>query len=1000
MLMYAIHPVVKRAASAAFLLSLLVACQDTQTPTAPLDLHPRLTQVATNPVVNSLADPGTGTCDDTECTLREAIAFASSGATITFAPAVIGTITLGDYLYLNQSLIISGPGADNLAISGGNSKSLFWLTAGNSSISGLTLTNAYYSLGSGGGAVLVSNAGTGLTLSHCAITNSNGGAYGGAVRVSNGTVTVSSCTLSGNTASSGAAIIVFAGTTRILNSTISGNTGSSAVDAIEGTVVIDHSTIAGNSAIGAYSSYTSYPVSVKGSIIWGNGTADVSAGQDNAFTSLGYNLLGTDGDGWVDFGHDFTATGDQTGVTDAKLGSLALNSPGTTQTRALLAESPAIDAGVCTDFSGATLTADQRGVSRPQGSNCDIGAYELVASGATTPTFVFNLSTLPAKTFGDGGFSVVSYATTNSTGAITFATGTGSVGCSVTSGGMVSITGAAINPNACILEASLGADVTYTSAGPISQSFNIAKAAGSVTINNIPSSATVGGSFTPTYTKLGDGTATTASNSTGICTVTSGVVDYIAAGTCLLQASVTAGTNHLAATGTEQSFTVALTAPTFSFDLSGLAAKTYGDGSFSVAGDASTNSSGAVTFATGAGSVGCSATSAGTVTISGAAVDPSHCIIEATLAADATYGGAGPISQSFNIAKAAGSVTINNIPSSGTVNGSFTPTYTKLGDGTASTVSHSTGVCTVTSGVVNYIAEGTCLLQASVTAGTNHLAASGTEQSFSISLQEPTFTFDVTGITKTYGDADFSVAGYVTTNSSGAVTFAIGSSSTGCSVTSAGMVTITASAVDPAHCVIAATLAADGTYSGSGPYEDGFNIARAAGSVSINNMPASAVVGGNFTPAFARLGDGTASVVSLTEAVCTVSGGVVTFNAAGTCTLQPSVTEGANYLAATGSQQSVTVTVPGVFASSCTYTIHPKNDQRLVTVTWENADPGVTQIQVVDGRTITRQLAPTTTGSWSTNVKTGVPSYGLWGGAARRDTSTILVVAGTACTAQ
>ena len=44
---------------------------------------------------------------------------------------------------------------------------------------------------------------------------------------------------------------------------------------------------------------------------------------------------------------------------------------GLTQTHALLSGSPAIDAG------NTTLTADQRGVSRPQGAAADIGAFEL-----------------------------------------------------------------------------------------------------------------------------------------------------------------------------------------------------------------------------------------------------------------------------------------------------------------------------------------------------------------------------------------------------------------------------------------------------------------------------------------------------------------------------------------------------------------------------------------------------------------------------------------------
>ncbi|HSB00776.1 MAG TPA: choice-of-anchor Q domain-containing protein, partial [Anaerolineales bacterium] len=64
---------------------------------------------------------------------------------------------------------------------------------------------------------------------------------------------------------------------------------------------------------------------------------------------------------------------------DPKLGVLADNG-GPTQTMALLPGSPAIDAG---DAASCPAT-DQRGISRPQGGGCDIGAFEYVA--LTTPT--------------------------------------------------------------------------------------------------------------------------------------------------------------------------------------------------------------------------------------------------------------------------------------------------------------------------------------------------------------------------------------------------------------------------------------------------------------------------------------------------------------------------------------------------------------------------------------------------------------------------------------
>jgi hypothetical protein len=67
---------------------------------------------------------------------------------------------------------------------------------------------------------------------------------------------------------------------------------------------------------------------------------------------------------------DFTVGGDLQN-TDPLLGPLADNG-GPTKTLALLQGSPAIGAG-----SNATCpSTDQRGVPRPQGANCDIGAFE------------------------------------------------------------------------------------------------------------------------------------------------------------------------------------------------------------------------------------------------------------------------------------------------------------------------------------------------------------------------------------------------------------------------------------------------------------------------------------------------------------------------------------------------------------------------------------------------------------------------------------------------
>jgi hypothetical protein len=97
-----------------------------------------------------------------------------------------------------------------------------------------------------------------------------------------------------------------------------------------------------------------------------------SNNTDNCYgfvVSAGYNLE----DGVY---CNFTAVGDRA-QTNPKLGPLQLNG-GSTTTHALLAGSPAIDAGT----NVGCPAIDQRGIIRPKDGNgdsvaiCDIGAYE------------------------------------------------------------------------------------------------------------------------------------------------------------------------------------------------------------------------------------------------------------------------------------------------------------------------------------------------------------------------------------------------------------------------------------------------------------------------------------------------------------------------------------------------------------------------------------------------------------------------------------------------
>jgi hypothetical protein len=106
------------------------------------------------------------------------------------------------------------------------------------------------------------------------------------------------------------------------------------------------------------------PFNVKNSIVAGNLYQDCIEPVTTG-TGTNYDSDGTCGPGF-------------TQITTAQLQIAALaNNGGPTWTHALLPGSVAIDQAVdCTDFFGNPVRADQRGVPRPQGMACDVGAFE------------------------------------------------------------------------------------------------------------------------------------------------------------------------------------------------------------------------------------------------------------------------------------------------------------------------------------------------------------------------------------------------------------------------------------------------------------------------------------------------------------------------------------------------------------------------------------------------------------------------------------------------
>jgi hypothetical protein len=220
--------------------------------------------LSTLTVTNNL-DSGTGS-------LRAEIAAARAGDAIIFAPSLDGQtirLTSGE-LDINKSLTINGPGAAQLAVSGGYTSRVFEVdgSSTNVTLSGLTMTHGNGqggTLPSDGGGIL--NNGSMLTLSGCTVSqNSAGFGLGGGIYNSNrtSTLTVSGCMLSGNSAYDGGGVYNGVGATAtIVNSTlgsagrVSGNIATGGdfeegdgggVYNFEGTVTLSGCTLSGNSA--------------------------------------------------------------------------------------------------------------------------------------------------------------------------------------------------------------------------------------------------------------------------------------------------------------------------------------------------------------------------------------------------------------------------------------------------------------------------------------------------------------------------------------------------------------------------------------------------------------------------------------------------------------------------------------------------------------------------------------------------------------------------------
>jgi len=271
-----------------------------------------------------------------------------------------------------------------------------FLINGASTITGSVVSGNTAGSGEDGGGIYLNgsinaNAPALLTITNSTISGNNAADGGGIFILSFATVAISGSTISGNTSTSagGAGIINDGALLTVINSTISGNTisagsqggggifnnGASAVATVTST------TISSNTA----------PSTSGGGIL--NNGGSVTLKNTIVANNTGGNCVGTIVNGGTNLQFPGTTCGGSITSADPLLQPLA-NNGGPTLTQALGGGSPAIDTG----DSCPPPPNDQRGVSRPQGSACDIGAFECQTGecGGVGPTATPTPTSTPA----------------------------------------------------------------------------------------------------------------------------------------------------------------------------------------------------------------------------------------------------------------------------------------------------------------------------------------------------------------------------------------------------------------------------------------------------------------------------------------------------------------------------------------------------------------------------------------------------------------------------
>jgi hypothetical protein len=509
-------------------------------------------------------------------------------------------------------------------------------------------------------------------------------------------------------------------------------------------------------------------------------------------------------------------------------------------------------------------------------------------------------STAPSSTT-VGGPSYTPSATASSGLPVAISLDSSSTGCTLSSG-TVSFTAT----GTCVIDFNQTGNSDYSAAPQKQQSIAVGLQSQTITITSTaPSSTTVGGpSYTPTATaSSGLAVAITLDSSSTGCTLSSGVVSFSHAGTCVIDFNQAGNGSYGAAPQKQQSIPIGKAAQSITVTSTAPSGVTVGGSSYTPTATASSGLPVAISL--DSSSSGCTLSS-GAVSFTATGT----CVIDFNQTGNGDYSAAPQKQQSIAVGQggqSSQSITITSTAPTGVTVGSpsYTPSATaSSGLPVAISLDSSSTGCTLSSGVVSFPHAGTCVIDFNQAGNGSYGAAPQKQQSVPIGKASQSITVTSTAPSGvTVGGSSYTPS--ATASSGLPVAITLDSSSTGCTLSS-GVVSFPHAGT----CVIDFNQAGNSDYTAASQKQQSIPIGKASQSITVTSTaPSGATVGGpTYSPTATAPGGTVAITLDGTSTGCTLSGGVVSFTAVGTCVIDFNQSGNSDYTAAAQKQQSIAVT--------------------------------------------------------------------------------------------